>query len=215
MDAVWSRTARRSLEGFRVTLLLLVVAGVRALMLGTLIAAMRISPVGALRGFATFYTEIAAQHPAHARPLLPRVRAADARRPAAVPRLAFIALTLLHLAVRRRGAPLRDQRRARRTGRGGAQHRARIRPDASRSSSCRRPFRMIDPAADQRLHRTHEEHVGRRRLLRGRALRDDPPAGERQRQHRHPDPPRPRPRCIWSSPSRSACSPGGSRSEWW
>jgi glutamate transport system permease protein len=49
--------------GFRVTLLLLVVAGVCSLILGTLIAAMRISPVAALRGFAAFWTEIARNTP--------------------------------------------------------------------------------------------------------------------------------------------------------
>ncbi len=50
-------------EGFRVTLLLLVVSGVLALILGTLIAAMRISPVAALRGLAAFWTEIARNTP--------------------------------------------------------------------------------------------------------------------------------------------------------
>jgi glutamate transport system permease protein len=50
-------------EGFKVTLLLLVVSGVFALILGTIIAAMRISPVGALRGFAAFWTEIARNTP--------------------------------------------------------------------------------------------------------------------------------------------------------
>ncbi len=49
--------------GFRVTLLLLVVSGVLALILGTVIAAMRISPVAALRGFAAFWTEIARNTP--------------------------------------------------------------------------------------------------------------------------------------------------------
>src|SRR5215207_1691418 len=50
-------------EGFKVTLLLLVVSGVSALILGTVIAAMRISPVGALRAFAAFWTEIARNTP--------------------------------------------------------------------------------------------------------------------------------------------------------
>ena len=43
---------------FLKTLQLLVVSGVGALVIGTLVAAMRISPVAALRGFATVYTEI-------------------------------------------------------------------------------------------------------------------------------------------------------------
>jgi glutamate transport system permease protein len=51
------------LEGFRVTLILLAVSGVLALILGTVIAAMRISPVAALRGFAAFWTEIARNTP--------------------------------------------------------------------------------------------------------------------------------------------------------
>jgi glutamate transport system permease protein len=50
-------------SGFLVTLLLLVVSGVLALILGTLIAAMRISPVGTLRGFAAFWVEIARNTP--------------------------------------------------------------------------------------------------------------------------------------------------------
>lgn len=51
------------LSGFGVTLLLLVVSGVVALVLGTVIAAMRISPVGALRAFAAFWTELARNTP--------------------------------------------------------------------------------------------------------------------------------------------------------
>lgn len=50
-------------EGFRVTLLLLAVAGVLSLILGTIIAAMRISPIGSLRVFAAFWTEIARNTP--------------------------------------------------------------------------------------------------------------------------------------------------------
>ncbi|GAA1468721.1 amino acid ABC transporter permease [Microbacterium thalassium] len=50
-------------EGFRVTLLLLVVSGVLALVLGTLIAAMRISPVPVLRTFAAVWTEVARNTP--------------------------------------------------------------------------------------------------------------------------------------------------------
>jgi glutamate transport system permease protein len=44
--------------GFLLTLRLLVVSGLGALVLGAVIATMRISPVPALRGFATVYTEI-------------------------------------------------------------------------------------------------------------------------------------------------------------
>jgi glutamate transport system permease protein len=62
MEQLWSLMPT-FFEGFRVTLLLLVVAGVLSLILGTIIAAMRISPVAALRGFAAFWTEIARNTP--------------------------------------------------------------------------------------------------------------------------------------------------------
>lgn len=48
----------RFIDAFLVTLRLLAVSGLGALVLGTLVAAMRISPVPALRGFATVYTEV-------------------------------------------------------------------------------------------------------------------------------------------------------------
>jgi glutamate transport system permease protein len=48
----------RFVDAFLVTLRLLIVSGIGALVIGTLIAALRISPVPALRGFATVYTEI-------------------------------------------------------------------------------------------------------------------------------------------------------------
>ncbi|MFB7886209.1 amino acid ABC transporter permease [Microbacterium sp. NPDC056057] len=62
MEQLWSLMPT-FLEGFRVTLILLAVSGVSALVLGTLIAAMRISPVGALRVFGAFWTEIARNTP--------------------------------------------------------------------------------------------------------------------------------------------------------
>ena len=62
MEQLWSLMPM-FFEGFRVTLLLLVVAGVFSLILGTVIAAMRISPVAALRVFAAFWTEIARNTP--------------------------------------------------------------------------------------------------------------------------------------------------------
>jgi glutamate transport system permease protein len=46
------------LEGFRNTLGLLVISGVGALILGMIVAGLRISPVASFRGFATVYTEI-------------------------------------------------------------------------------------------------------------------------------------------------------------
>lgn len=46
------------LAGFWNTIKLLAISGVGALVVGTVVAALRISPVAALRGFATVYTEI-------------------------------------------------------------------------------------------------------------------------------------------------------------
>jgi len=48
----------RFVDAFLVTLRLLAISGAGALVLGTIIAALRISPVAALRGFATVYTEV-------------------------------------------------------------------------------------------------------------------------------------------------------------
>ncbi len=48
----------RFIDAFLVTVRLLAVSGVGALVIGTLVAALRISPVPALRGFATVYTEV-------------------------------------------------------------------------------------------------------------------------------------------------------------
>ena len=46
------------LQGFWMTLQLLVFSAIGAIVLGLIVAAMRISPVASLRGFATVYTEI-------------------------------------------------------------------------------------------------------------------------------------------------------------
>lgn len=46
------------LAGFLMTLRLLVVGGLGAMVLGMIVAVMRISPVASLRGFATAYTEL-------------------------------------------------------------------------------------------------------------------------------------------------------------
>ncbi|MFZ4841112.1 MULTISPECIES: amino acid ABC transporter permease [Mycetocola] len=53
----------RYFSGFLLTLQLFVVAGIAALIIGTIIAIMRISPVGALRAFATVYTELVRNTP--------------------------------------------------------------------------------------------------------------------------------------------------------
>jgi glutamate transport system permease protein len=51
------------LNGFGTTVLLLVVSGLAALVIGTIVAAMRISPVATLRVVATVYTEIVRNTP--------------------------------------------------------------------------------------------------------------------------------------------------------
>ena len=53
----------RFVDAFLMTLRLLVVSGLGALALGAVVATMRISPVPALRGFATVYTEIVRNTP--------------------------------------------------------------------------------------------------------------------------------------------------------
>lgn len=57
MDAIIDVTPAY-LAGFWVTLQLLVISGIGAFIVGSLIAVMRISPVPSLRAFATVYTEV-------------------------------------------------------------------------------------------------------------------------------------------------------------
>jgi glutamate transport system permease protein len=59
----WSVIVPTFWDGFRMTLLLLVVSGVLSLVLGTLLAAMRISPVATLRVVSTVWTEVARNTP--------------------------------------------------------------------------------------------------------------------------------------------------------
>ena len=57
MDVIVENLPRFA-EGFLMTLRLLLISGAGALVIGTIVAAMRISPIPALRGFATVYTEV-------------------------------------------------------------------------------------------------------------------------------------------------------------
>ncbi|WP_431798271.1 amino acid ABC transporter permease [Microbacterium kunmingense] len=59
----WSIIIPTFWDGFRTTLLLLVSSGVLALVLGTLLAAMRISPVATLRTVSAVWTEVARNTP--------------------------------------------------------------------------------------------------------------------------------------------------------
>jgi glutamate transport system permease protein len=62
MDAVIENFPR-FVDGFLLTLQLLVVSGLGAFVIGTLVAAMRISPIPAFRVFATAYTELVRNTP--------------------------------------------------------------------------------------------------------------------------------------------------------
>ncbi|KRC58297.1 amino acid ABC transporter permease [Agromyces sp. Root81] len=53
----------RYLDGFSKTLTLLAASGLLSLLFGTIVAAMRISPIASLRWFATAYTELARNTP--------------------------------------------------------------------------------------------------------------------------------------------------------
>ena len=59
----WSIIIPTFWDGFRTTLLLLVTSGLLALVLGTLLAAMRISPVATLRTVSAVWTEVARNTP--------------------------------------------------------------------------------------------------------------------------------------------------------
>ena len=62
MDAVIENFPR-FIDGFLLTLQLLVVSGIGAFIIGTIVAAMRISPIPAFRIFATAYTELVRNTP--------------------------------------------------------------------------------------------------------------------------------------------------------
>ena len=163
MEQLWSLMPE-FWEGFKVTLLLLAVSGVAALILGTLIAAMRISPVASLRGIRRVLGRDRAEHTADPGLHLHRVRAAHAGRARAVPDPRVHRSHVLHVAVHRRSPALGHQRRADRPGRGGPQHRPRIRADRlARRAAAGVPH--DGSAADQRLHRSDKEHLRGRRFF--------------------------------------------------
>lgn len=64
MDAVIASLPPEYWDGFLRTLYLSIISGIIALLVGTLLAAMRVSPpVAALRGFSMFYVEVARNTP--------------------------------------------------------------------------------------------------------------------------------------------------------
>ena len=117
-------------------------SGVLSLLLGTLLAAMRVGPVAVLRKAGADLRHPRPQHPAGDHlPVLPARRcqgldvcasagststsaSSTSPRSSAPP---SSSLTPLHLGLRLRGAPLRRQRRAARPGRGRAGDRAAVR----------------------------------------------------------------------------------------
>ncbi|MCA4132373.1 amino acid ABC transporter permease [Arthrobacter sp. M4] len=62
MDAIFA-SLPQYWDGFLRTLFLAAVSGIIALVIGTLLAAMRVSPVAALRGFSMFFVEVARNTP--------------------------------------------------------------------------------------------------------------------------------------------------------
>ena len=180
--------------GFLRTLALLGIAGVGALIIGTFVAGMRLSPVAPMRTVATVYTEAAAQHPAHARAARIRGRHPE---PRTAPRgvdsqtqffiLAAIGLTLytspfIAEAIRSgvNSIPVGQAEAARSIGLGFGQTLSSvILPQAIRM--------VIPPIINVLIALTKNTSVARR-LLRRRADRRVPRGDQRPRRrgHRHP-----------------------------
>ena len=141
-----------------------------ALVLGTVLAAMRVSPVAPLRGLATFYVEVFRNTPLTVVFFFLDLRVCR-RSTSSVGFFtgAVAAAGPLHRGVRLRGGALRHQRRA--AGAGGGRPRDRPAPSARRLRERRAaaglPHRR--PAAGQRLDRDGQEHLHRRRLRGHRA----------------------------------------------
>ncbi len=200
-------------DGFRTTLRLTLVSGAFALVLGTLLGAFRVSPVPTLRGFGTVYVELARNTPL----TLVFFFFVFALRSSGI-MLPFDAVRLrravvVHGGLRLRGGPLRHQQRRSRAGRGRPRDRADVHPDAGPGRAAAGPAHRR-PAADQRLHRAHQEHVGRGRLLRHRADGRRHPADHRQPGRRRRDPARDRRLLPPHHHPGRASWPAGSSARW-
>ena len=112
--------------GFVSTLHLLTVSGVGALVLGTVMASLRVSPFGSFRALSAIYTEILRNTPLtlvffFCVFVLPKLGVILDFQFSAI-----IALTAVHGSVRCRSPALGNQWRARRSGRGRSQYRPEI-----------------------------------------------------------------------------------------
>ena len=151
------------LKAFGLTIGLFVVSGIASLVLGTILAVIRVGPVSILNKAAALYVTLVPQHAAaddlrlhlhrHAGARL-QLQVRRGRRDRRLQRLRLLLPRLpgahpLHLGLRLRGDALRRQRRPARTGRGRPRHRADLRPvdDPGRPPPGRA---RRDPADDQR-----------------------------------------------------------------
>ena len=94
------------------------------------------------------------------------------------------------------------QRSAGRSGGGRPQHRHGLRADGDPGGAAA-GHADGRAAADQRLHRPDQEHLGGRRVLRRRTVRRDRRRHQRPRRRRDPAAPLRRRAATWSSPCRS------------
>ena len=157
-------------DAFLTTLRLRRSPGCCALVLGTLLAAMRVSPVPPLRGLGDLLRRDLPQHPADGGLLLPRLRPAADRLQCStfVPRRRRCAVGLYTAAFVCEAIRSGINAVAAGPGRGRPRDRADLRPDAAPGRAAAGvPHRRA--AAGQRLHRDGEEHLDRGRLLGHRA----------------------------------------------
>ncbi len=161
------------------TLLLSVLAGVLALVLGVVLATMRVSPIPPLRGLATFYVETFRNTPLTVVFFfvlfgLPQIDTV----------VSFFTGSVIAVGCTPRPSSPRPCGRASTPCRGPGGGRPRpgvgFRSVAARGRApAGLPHRR--PAAGQRLHRDGQEHLDRGRLLGQRAVLDAPAPGQRQR----------------------------------
>ena len=156
------------LSAFRLTIGLFLVSGVASLVLGTLLAAMRVGPVAFLSKAATIYITVVRNTPLLIIFVfviigLPKLgilfRSVEEHRVSSFFFRACLALSLYTCTFVARGDPLRHQRGPARTGRGRAGDRAHLRRhDDAGGAAAGVPGHGA--AAGQRLHRAAEEHLG-------------------------------------------------------
>jgi glutamate transport system permease protein len=166
-------------NGFLRTLFLSAVSGIIALVLGTLLAAARVSPVAALRGFSTVYVEVVRNTPLtiaffFAAIVLPRLGVKfEQFEVAAIIALSAYTAAFIAEAVRSgvNSVPVGQAEAARSIGMNFGQVSEPHHPSAGVPDG--------DPAADQHPDRPRQELLSGRRLLRPGAVRLRQAAGQR------------------------------------